>query len=73
MSNPKEIVFKLLNEENGYGIYYAIPTRLIKTGNEKTVMFVIKDNIIVYILDSTLDQFHMKKVCDEFIEKEKNK
>ena len=71
MSNPKEIVFKLLNEKDGYGIYYAIPTGHIKTGNEKTVMFVIKDNIIVYIPDSNLDQFHMKRACDEFIERAK--
>lgn len=69
MSNPKEIIFKLLSEDNGYSIYYAIPYGPIKLGNEKTIMFVIKDNEIVYIPKYVNSQFRMKQACDEFIEK----
>ena len=72
MSNPKEIIFKLLSEDNEYNIYYAIPYGSIKLGNEKTIMFVIKDNEIVYVPKYVNSQFKMKQACDEFIEKNKS-
>ena len=68
MSNQKEIIFTLITEKEGYGIYYAIPTGKIKTGNEKTIMFVMKDNEIIYLPTNKRSQFHMKRACDEFIE-----
>ena len=70
MSNPKEIIFKLLSEDNGYNIYYAIPYGSIKLGNEKTIMFVFKDDEIVYVPKYVNSQFKMKQACDDFIEKE---
>lgn len=72
MSNSKEIIFKLLSEDNGYNIYYAIPYGYIKLGNEKTIMFVIKDNEIVYVPKYVNSQFKMKQACDEYIEENKS-
>ena len=41
-----------------------------KTGNEKTIMFVFKDDEIVYVPKYVNSQFKMKQACDDFIEKE---
>jgi hypothetical protein len=70
----KTLTFELLTEKNGYCVYYAIPyaQRSLHCGKMNTIMIVIKDDKIVYIPDSNLDQFHMKIACDEFIESKSN-
>ena len=68
MSNPKDLIFNLLSENNGYGIYYAIPRHNLDIGNRKTIMFVMKDDEIVFIPNTKRSQFHMKRECDEYIE-----
>ena len=64
----KEITFKLLEEREGYGIYYAIPHYSIKTGSEKTIMFVMRNNNILYSPFGDISQFDKKRSCDDFIE-----
>ena len=71
MSNPKDLIFNLLSENNGYSIYYAIPRHNLDIGNSKTMMFVMKDDEIVYVPKYVNSQFRMKQACDEFIEKNK--
>ena len=68
MSNPKDLIFNLLSENNGYGIYYAIPRHNLDIGNSKTMMFVMKDDEIVFLPNNKRSQFHMKKECDKYIE-----
>ena len=72
MSNPKDLIFNLLSENNGYCIYYTIPRHNLDIGNSKTMMFVMKDDEIVFLPNTKRSQFHMKKECDEFIEKNKS-
>ena len=72
MSNPKDLIFNLLSEDDGYDIYYAIPRHNLDIGNSKTMMFVIKDNEIVYVPKYVNSQFKMKQACDEYIEKNKS-
>ena len=72
MSNPKDLIFNLLSENNGYSIYYAIPRHNLDIGNSKTIMFVMKDDEIVYVPKYVNNQFRMKQACDEFIEKNKS-
>lgn len=72
MSNPKDLIFNLLSEDDGYAIYYAIPRHNLDIGNNKTMMFVVKDDEIVFLPNTKRSQFHMKKECDEFIEKNKS-
>lgn len=69
MNNPKDLIFKLLSENNGYAIYYAIPRHNLDIGNSKTMMFVVKDDEIVFIPKYVSSQFKMKKECDDYIEK----
>ena len=71
MSNPKDLIFNLLSENNGYSIYYAVPRHNLDIGNSKTMMFVMKDDEIVYVPKYVNSQFRMKQACDEFIEKNK--
>ena len=71
MSNPKDLIFNLLSENNSYSIYYAIPRHNLDIGNSKTMMFVMKDDEIVYVPKYVNSQFRMKQACDEFIEKNK--
>lgn len=63
-----ELIFKLIDEKKGYRIYYCIPTNSIKTGNEKSIMIVVKDAEIVYVPEYVNSQFKMKCKCDKFIE-----
>lgn len=71
MANIKKILmFTKIGEKEGYEIYYTIAPHFIKAGNEKTIMFVFKDDEIVYIPKYVNSQFKMKQACDDFIEKE---
>ena len=63
-----ELIFKLIGEKKGYRTYYCIPTNSIKTGNEKSIMIVVKDAEIVYVPEYINSQFKMKCKCDKFIE-----
>ena len=71
MSNPKDLIFNLLSEDDGYAIYYVIPRHNLDIGNSKTMIFVMKDDEIVYVPKYVNSQFRMKQACDEFIEKNK--
>ena len=71
MANIKKILmFTKIGGKEGYEIYYTIAPHFIKTGNEKTIMFVFKDDEIVYVPKYVNNQFKMKQACDDFIEKE---
>ena len=71
MANITKIfIFTRISEKEGYEIYYTIAPHFIKTGNEKTIMFVFKDDEIVYVPKYVNSQFKMKQACDDFIEKE---
>ena len=71
MANIKKILmFTKISEKERYEIYYTIAPHFIKTGNEKTIMFVFKDDEIVYVPKYVNSQFKMKQACDDFIEKE---
>ena len=71
MANIKKILmFTKIGEKERYEIYYTIAPYFIKTGNEKTIMFVFKDDEIVYVPKYVNSQFKMKQACDDFIEKE---
>lgn len=71
MTNIKKILmFTKISEKERYEIYYTIASHPIKTGNEKAIMFVIKDDEIVYVPPKDISQFHMKRACDEFIEEQ---
>ena len=71
MANIKKILmFTKIGEKEGYEIYYTIAPHFIKTGNEKTIMFVFKDDEVVYVPKYVNSQFKMKQACDDFIEKE---
>ena len=72
MSNPKNLIFNLLSEDDGYAIYYAIPKHNLDIGKCKTIMFVMKDDEIVYLPNTKRSQFHMKKECDEYIKENKD-
>ena len=66
----KILMFTKIGGKEGYEIYYTIAPHFIKTGNEKTIMFVFKDDEIVYVPKYVNSQFKMKQACDDFIEKE---
>ena len=71
MTNIKKILmFTKIGGKEGYEIYYTIAPHFIKTGNEKTIMFVFKDDEIVYVPKYVNSQFKIKQACDDFIEKE---
>lgn len=71
MANIKKILmFTKIGGKEGYEIYYTIAPHFIKTGNEKTIMFVFKDDEIVYVPKYVNSQSKMKQACDDFIEKE---
>ena len=71
MANIKKILmFTRISEKEGYEIYYTVAPHFIKTGNEKTMMFVFKDDEIIYVPKYVNSQFKMKQACDEFIEKQ---
>ena len=71
MANIKKILmFTKIGGKEGYEIYYTIAPHFIKTGNEKTIMFVFKDDEIVYVPKYVNNQFKMKQACNDFIEKE---
>ena len=63
-----ELIFKLIDEKKDYRIYHCIPTNSIKTGNEKSIMIVVKDSEIVYVPEYVNSQFKMKCKCDKFID-----
>lgn len=66
----KSITFELLSEKEGYKVYYTIPKHKLDIGINKMIMFIIKDDEIVYLPTNKRSQFHMKRDCDEFIEKQ---
>lgn len=68
MNNQQKIIFELLSEKKGYCVYYTIPKHKLDIGINKTIMFVMKDDEIVYLPTNKRSQFHMKRACDEFIE-----
>ena len=72
MNNTKDLIFNLLSENNGYSIYYVIPRHNLDIGNTKNIMFVMKDDERVYLPNNKRSRFHMKRECDEFIEKNKS-
>ena len=67
MDNQR-LIFDLLSEKEGYKIYYTIPKHKLDIGINKMIIFVIKDDEIVYLPTNKRSQFHMKRACDEFIE-----
>lgn len=68
MDNQQQLIFDLLSEKEGYKVYYTILKHKLDIGINKTIMFVIKDDEIVYVSPKDISQFHMKIACDEFIE-----
>ena len=70
MDLQQQLIFNLLSKKEGYKVYYTIPKHKLDIGINKTVMFVIKDDEIVYVPPKDVSQFHMKIACDEFIEKQ---
>lgn len=70
MNVQQKLIFDLLSEKEGYKVYYTIPKHKLDIGINKAIMFVIKDDEIVYVPPKDISQFHMKVACDEFIEKE---
>lgn len=68
--SQKILTFTRINEKEGYEIYYTTASHPIKTGNEKGIMFVMKDDEIVYVPKYIHNQFKMKRACDDFVEKE---
>lgn len=68
MNLQQKLIFDLLSEKEGYKVYYTIPKHKLDIGINKTIMFVIKDDEIVYLPTNKRSQFHMKRACDEFIE-----
>ena len=70
MDLQQQLIFNLLSKKEGYKVYYTIPKHKLNIGINKTVMFVIKDDEIVYLPPKDISQFHMKQACDNFIEKE---
>lgn len=70
MNIQQKLIFDLLSEKEGYKVYYTIPKHKLDIGINKAIMFVIKDDEIVYLPTNKRSQFHMKRDCDEFIEKE---
>lgn len=69
MSNPQKIIFELLSEKKGYCVYYGIPKHSLSI-RIKAIMFVIKDDEIVFLPNNKRSQFHMKRECDEWIEEQ---
>lgn len=69
-TSQKTLIFKIIDKKDGYEIYYTVVSHSIKTGNEKVIMFVLKDDEIVYVPKYIYNQFKMKQACDDFIEKE---
>jgi hypothetical protein len=69
MNNQQKIIFEPLSEKKGYCVYYGIPKHSLSI-RIKTIMFVIKDDEIVFLPNNKTSQFRMKKECDEFIEKQ---
>lgn len=70
MDLQQQLIFNLLSKKEGYKVYYTIPKYKLDIGINKTVMFVIKDDEIVYLPPKDISRFHMKQACDNFIEKE---
>ena len=70
MDLQQQLIFDLLSEKESYKVYYTIPKHKLDIGITKTIMFVIKDDEIVYVPPKGISQFHMKQACDDFIEKE---
>ena len=68
MNLQQKLIFDLLSEKEGYKVYYTIPKHKLDIGINKAIMFVIKDDEIVYLPTNKRSQFHMKRACDEFIE-----
>ena len=68
MNVQQKLIFDLLTEKEGYKVYYTIPKYKLDIGITKTIMFIIKDDEIVYVPTNKRSQFHMKRACDEFIE-----
>lgn len=66
----KTLIFKIIDKKDDYEIYYTVVSHHIKTGNEKAIMFVLKDDEIVYVPKYIHNQFKMKQACNNFIEKE---
>jgi len=70
MNLQQKLIFDLLSEKKGYKVYYTIPKHKLDIGINKTIMFVMKDDEIVYLPTNKRSQFHIKRACDEFIEKQ---
>lgn len=70
MNLQQRLIFDLLSEKEGYKVYYTIPKHKLDIGINETIMFVIKNDEIVYVPKYVNSQFKMKRVCDKFIEKE---
>lgn len=68
MNVQQKLIFDLLTEKEGYKVYYTIPKHKLDIGITKTIMFITKDDEIVYVPPKGISQFHMKRACDEFIE-----
>ena len=66
----KSLTFKMIDKKDNYEIYYTVVSHSIKTGNEKTIIFVLKDDEIVFVPKYIHNQFKMKQACNDFIEKE---
>ena len=70
MNNQQQLIFDLISEKEGYKVYYTIPKHKLDIGINKMIMFVIKDDEIVYLPTNKRSQFHMKRSCDEWIEEQ---
>lgn len=66
----KSLTFKMIDKKDNYEIYYTVVSHSIKTGNEKAIIFVLKDDEIVFVPKYIHNQFKMKQACNDFIEKE---
>lgn len=62
--------FKIIYQKSGYDVCFALPKNKsgLDIGIQKGVIFIKKDNDILFVADPSLDQFHMKLQCDDYIE-----
>lgn len=66
----EDLDFKIICQNNGYDICFALPKNKsgLDIGIQKGILFVKDDNDILFVADPSLDQFHMKLQCDDYIE-----
>ena len=48
MSNPRNLIFNLLSEDDGYAIYYAIPKHNLNIGKCKAILFSYEIDFFLY-------------------------